>query len=110
MIVSRQQSRARALERALVKSGLIAMCADSPAEALKLAGVLRFKVAVFLGPIDTEAAAAMRELHTRYGTRGIAMNGDPADEAAAAVFARRLASTTSPETLLQHIQELRTAG
>ena len=107
LIVSRQQRRCKALEQALVSNGVIAMCAHGPDDALALANVLRFKVAVFLDPIDAQATAVMQELQTLHGTRGIAMDGDPADEAAVAAFARRLAATTSPEILLQHIQELR---
>src|SRR5688572_4711960 len=113
LIVSSQPRRCEALEESLGRHGLLAFCADGPAQALSLAGVLRFKVAVFLGTIDQEATAAMRELRVRHGTRSIAVNGESSHNepgAPTAAFARRLPGPVTDETLLQHIRELRAAG
>jgi hypothetical protein len=113
LIVSRQRRRCKALEEALVRHGLLAMCAEGAAEALSVANVIRFNVAVFLGTIDAEAVTAMQELRSRYGTRGIAVNGTAAHdepESPTAAFARRLPGPVTEEALLQHIRELRAIG
>ena len=113
LIVGGHRQRCEALKEALVRHGLLAMCTDGAAEARAVANVIQFKVAVFLGTIDQEATEAMRELRTRHGTRGIAVNGKSSQDepdGPAAAFARRLPDPVTEETLVQHIRELRAAG
>jgi hypothetical protein len=113
LIVSRHRQRCRRWRKPWCATACSRCALNGAAEALAVANVLRFKVAVFLGTIDQEATEAMRELRTRHGTRSIAVDGQSSHDdpyGPTAAFERRLPDPVTEETLLQHIRELRAAG
>jgi hypothetical protein len=110
LIVSDKRPQGRALEQLLLSNGLLNLSAASPSDALALASVLRFRVAVFYDPVSQEAAHAMQEMEARYGTRLIALldPGHPGGQSLPLPpSAVGLTTPVDEQALLEHIARLR---